>query len=77
MTLGMGAYGDERVGGQRPQLVPIHHEPRAVRRHVDLVTVGKHAHHPALACFVDQPYPPIDLLEGAGLLRVGRCRELP
>ncbi len=77
MAFGVGTDGDERIGGHGPDLVPIHHEPGAVRRHVHLIAVGEHAHHFALGRLVDEAQPPIDLREGAGLLRHGSRRQPP
>ena len=46
MTLGMGADGDQRIGGQCPDLVPAHHQSVAVAGHVHAVAPLL-AHHGA------------------------------
>lgn len=77
MPLGVRPDRNERIGGQDPERVPIHDEGAAFRCHVDLVAVGKSAHHLPLRNVVDRTKPPIDLFDRAVLVADSAGRQLP
>ena len=64
----MRADGDERIGRQPPDLLPVHHEIGAKAVGIDVDAVAKLAHEGARVGLVDGPQPPIDGMERGILL---------
>ena len=77
MSLRMRANGDDRIGGESPDLVPAHDLGVAGCRHVDVVAVGEGADDLALPRFVDAAQPLMDLFESALLFFDRHCRKTP
>jgi len=69
--------GDQRIRGERSDLIPSQHQLVAGCGHVDVVCVGERTDNLALPCFVDAAQPLIDLLEATLLLLRRFRRETP